>query len=518
MLKKFLAVIVLLALLAAGLPAGVFAEDYSKLPSLVYYSDATLYSEFGKYNSITIKSGAHVVFKGGFEIFGALIVEPGATLTGVDQPGDFCFALSWDCVVEGIDLWFRQDIGSGETEIYKIQEPVLETLNRAGLGAGFKWDAAHGCWVLSGTVRGNPLNLPVGGFDPSEPVDLSTLRSKTYDGDAVMDYGCVTFNAVTVKSGAHVVCSGIFAIAGSLTVEEGASFTGVEQDSKFCFSLAPGCVVEGLDLWYTHSSGGKTELQKIPEPVMATLQSVGASGEFKWDSESACWVLANDSMAGFQQGQTDAVAFHTDQDKDWALHFANAFKTLGLMNGTRTNADGTTDFALGRPATRAEALVMLLRLLGEYDAADTAGYENPFSDKCWADRFIGYAYETGLTKGYPDGTFHWKDDVTFRQYMTFLMRALGYTDADAQWSGTLYGDALTYAERGGMFSRDYDPYQICTEEFWRMDMVVASWRVMLWTTKDGIPLYERLAEQGLFTREEFINEYLHTGSIAPESM
>ena len=522
MLKRFLVVVVLLALLSAVLPAGAFAlqngVDVSKLPSLVYYSDATLYSEFGKYNSITIKSGAHVVFKGGFEIFGALIVEPGATLTGVDQPGDFCFALSWDCVVEGIDLWFRQDIGSGETEIYKIQEPVLETLNRAGLGAGFKWDAAHGCWVLSGTVRGNPLNLPVGGFDPSEPVDLSTLRSKTYDGDAVMDYGCVTFNAVTVKSGAHVVCSGIFAIAGSLTVEEGASFTGVEQDSKFCFTLARDCVVEGLDLWYRSSSGGKTELQKIPQPVMTTLQSAGASAEFKWDTEHACWVLANDSMADSKLGQTDEVIYHSDRDRDQALSFANALKTLGLLRGAGTNADGTTDFALGRQATRAEALTMLIRLLGKETEALEGTWQHPFTDvDAWAEPYVGYAYSTGLTKGISATQFG-TGYVTFQQYMTFLMRALGYTDADAEWSGTLYGDAMTYAERGGMFFTDRDPYQLCTEEFWRMDMVVASWRVMLWTTKEGCALYERLAAQGLFTREEFIDAYLRSGSIATGPM
>ena len=42
-----------------------------------------------------------------------------------------------------------------------------------------------------------------------------------------------------------------------------------------------------------------------------------------------------------------------------------------------------------------------------------------------------------------------------------------------------------------------------------MDMVVASWRVMRWTTKEGSALYERLAAQGLFTVEAYQDAYLH---------
>jgi len=82
-------------------------------------------------------------------------------------------------------------------------------------------------------------------------------------------------------------------------------------------------------------------------------------------------------------------------------------------------------------------------------------------------------------------------------------------DKFMEWNGTLYDDALIYAERGGMLDTDSDPYQLCTEEFLRMDMVVASWRVMQWTTKEGGALYERLAAQGLFTCEDYFDVCLH---------
>lgn len=508
MLKKLLAVTLLLAMLIAVLPADALAlkdsVDVSKLKSLVYDHDATLHSEFGAFNKITIKSGAHVVFKGGFEIAGALIVEPGATLTGVS--GGSWFALVRDCTVEGIDLWYRQEIGSGETDLKKIPQPVVKNLNSRGLSTGFKWDAEHECWVLDMVLNGNRFNLPAGGIDPSEHVELSSLKSKTYTKDAVMNYSLVTFNAVTIKSGAHVVCSGCFAIAGSLTVEPGASFTGVDEDSKFCFVLERECVVDGLDLWYRDNSGGKDELRKIPQPVMASLKSAGVSAEFKWDAKNACWVLVPD---GFSAPQTDVVNYHSDRDRDVALRFARGLQTLGLLRGAGKNSDGTTNFALNRQATRAEALTMLVRLLGKEEEALNGEWQHPFTDvPSWADPYVGYSYATGLTKGVSATKFG-TGNITFRQYMTFLLRALGYTDADAEWSGKLYDDAMTYAERGGMFRTDNDPYQICTEDFLRMDMVVASWRVMQWTTKEGSALYERLADQGLFTREDYVDVYLH---------
>ena len=267
--------------------------------------------------------------------------------------------------------------------------------------------------------------------------------------------------------------------------------------------------MEGLDLWYRHSSGsGETALKKIPQPVTETLNKAGLGTGFKWDTEHACWVLNQVTNIDLQAMVT-GVLYHSERDKDISLRFANALKTLGLLSGAGTNADGTTNFALGRKATRAEALTMLIRLLGKESEALEGKWQHPFTDvDAWADPYVGYAYATGLTEGVSATEFG-KGNITFQQYMTFLMRALGYTDADAAWSGTLYGDALTYAERGGMFSTENDPYQLCTEDFLRMDMVVASWRVMHWTTKEGVALYERLADQGLFSRENYIDIYLH---------
>ena len=75
---------------------------------------------------------------------------------------------------------------------------------------------------------------------------------------------------------------------------------------------------------------------------------------------------------------------------------ATALKHLGLFKGV-----SDTNFELDRAPTRTEALVMLVRALGEEAAALEGDWSHPFTDvAAWADPYVGYAYEKGLTKGY----------------------------------------------------------------------------------------------------------------------
>jgi len=80
---------------------------------------------------------------------------------------------------------------------------------------------------------------------------------------------------------------------------------------------------------------------------------------------------------------------------------AASLKQLGLFMGV-----SDTDFALDRAPTRVEAVVMLLRAMGEAEAAKAASATHPFTDVPeWANRYIAYAYENGLTKGVSETSF-----------------------------------------------------------------------------------------------------------------
>lgn len=115
---------------------------------------------------------------------------------------------------------------------------------------------------------------------------------------------------------------------------------------------------------------------------------------------------------------------------------AQALYELGLFRGVGTLEDGSPDFALNNALTRQEAVVMLVRLLGEEQTAISGSWELPFTDVAeWAKPYVGYAYENGLTKGISNTAFGGTQTVTATQYLTFALRALGYTSGtDFPWN------------------------------------------------------------------------------------
>ena len=102
--------------------------------------------------------------------------------------------------------------------------------------------------------------------------------------------------------------------------------------------------------------------------------------------------------------------------------YADALNTLGFFNGTENG------YELSRTPTRAEALVMLIRLLGEERNALSEKNTHPFTDASWADAYIGYAYKNNLVKGMSSDEFGTALPMTNTQFATLLMRALGYSD------------------------------------------------------------------------------------------
>lgn len=122
---------------------------------------------------------------------------------------------------------------------------------------------------------------------------------------------------------------------------------------------------------------------------------------------------------------------------DEAVQAANALHTLGLFNGTGTDANGNPIYDLDRAPTREEAITMLIRLMGKEADAKRQDWlwNTPFTDVSnWAKPYIGYAYAYSLTSGTSETTFGGKQKVNATQYLTFVLRALGYEDGtDFQW-------------------------------------------------------------------------------------
>jgi hypothetical protein len=143
---------------------------------------------------------------------------------------------------------------------------------------------------------------------------------------------------------------------------------------------------------------------------------------------------------------------------------AQALKEYGLFMG------GSNGFELEREPKRAEALVMLIRSLGkEAEAMNYAG-STPFSDikTHWARHYITYAYENKLTNGATPSTFNPDGAADSKMYLTFVLRALGYSDAANK--DFTYSDPYTLARSVGILTSSVD-----TKTFLRADVVLVSY-------------------------------------------
>lgn len=113
--------------------------------------------------------------------------------------------------------------------------------------------------------------------------------------------------------------------------------------------------------------------------------------------------------------------------EDPYLSSAEALHDLGLFQGTGTNADGTPIYDLDKTSTRNQALIMLARLLGKEAEAKNGTWDIPFTDvSAEMKPYVGYAYANGLTTGYTAESFRGGQKVSGNQYVSFLLRALGY--------------------------------------------------------------------------------------------
>jgi hypothetical protein len=173
---------------------------------------------------------------------------------------------------------------------------------------------------------------------------------------------------------------------------------------------------------------------------------------------------------------------------------AEALRELGLFLGTGSG------FELERTPNRMEALVMLVRLLGKEAEALSGEWSDPFSDvPDWGAPYVGYAYEHGLTNGVADTLFGPQEQSNADQYLTFVLRALGYSDRNGQDFTWDEPDAL--ARSAGILTD-----AVRTDEFLRADVVLVSYAALFAEQKGGgAALSWLLYQSGAFTEEAFEN-------------
>ena len=180
--------------------------------------------------------------------------------------------------------------------------------------------------------------------------------------------------------------------------------------------------------------------------------------DLTWDGKAA--TLAEiDKNCGYSDfygtGMTDASGNFTPLWYDLAKEL--------WENGLFLGSNGSFD--LDNPLTRAEGVVMTIRLLGKEAEAKATTAPITFTDvPDWAKPYVAYAAQNGITNGYSPTTFGSNDPMTAAQFITLTLRAMGYKDGeDFTWDKSyekalaikLFGQCeyLQYS-RSNLFLRD----------------------------------------------------------------
>lgn len=176
-----------------------------------------------------------------------------------------------------------------------------------------------------------------------------------------------------------------------------------------------------------------------------------------------------------------AVPAEAAYAKSPAEPLADILYAENLFKGTGMTERDEPIYQLYGSVTRAQAITMLVRILGKESEAleKQESYETPFTDvPAWAVPYVGYAYENRLTSGTSATTFGPDLYIPANQFLTFCLRALGYS-SETDFS---YKDPYAFAQSVG-FTTAMEYME--KSAFNRGDMVILSCDSLLCSRKDS---------------------------------
>ena len=362
-----------------------------------------------------------------------------------------------------------------------------------GPGAGEWEDTGSGTAYRRSGTSGGDLVIPAA----IDGLPVTAIASRAFCA--------ATLDSVTFPAGLRTIADSAFYCAR--IVQPVVIPAGVEEIGAYAFSYVSGlpamCVEEGnrayrsvggvlfsadMTTLILYPQGMSGQVYTVPERVTllgcTSFANCGLTALIVPNAETRAmgYTFANCGLTLYGVPGGDLEEQYSGLDADrltfapldqapacdpytaWAA--AEELCGLGLFQGKGTLANGLPDFALADPCTRQEALVLLLRLLGEAGAVRPADASaHPFADvDAWASAYVGYAYQNGIAQGAGPTAFRGGDAATPAQCVTFVLRALGYeSGADFAWDspwtlsdrigltlGRYGAEAGKTADRGGM--------------------------------------------------------------------
>ncbi len=177
---------------------------------------------------------------------------------------------------------------------------------------------------------------------------------------------------------------------------------------------------------------------------------------------------------------------------------ADKLFAMELFRGTNNG------YELTRAPTRQEALIMLIRLLGEEKEALSFDENNmTFKDVTgWTDgrKYIAYGANKKYTNGRSAEVFDQGSTADVYMYLTFVLRALGYSDKDGDfvWNTT----SADLAVKTGLFTRE-QMADVMKTGLRRDHVVLISFNALKTNLKgSSMRLADKLFERGVITRDQ----------------
>jgi len=252
----------------------------------------------------------------------------------------------------------------------------------------------------------------------------------------------------------------------------------LQEDGKYLYSTAsaspktllPGDVISargGTVIIITSGSakcisGSVVDLTNGTEP--GSGRALARSTAYMFPEGGAKVEITGNPTSVLIDGTYSLVGYHPKYADE-----AYALKRLGLVRGTPAG------LVLYRGNTRAESVTMLIRLLGEEQAALATDHYHPFTDVDeWAQRYVGYAFRMSYTKGVSGTRFDGNTYTTAQQYVTFVLRALGYREEADDFR---YETAIADAVRLGVIDQA-DMEELQRESFRRDHVMHISYLAM----------------------------------------
>ncbi len=193
-----------------------------------------------------------------------------------------------------------------------------------------------------------------------------------------------------------------------------------------------------------------------------------------------------------ENSETDDTKTEVIEEKETESYtdYAKNLMELGLFKGTDNGYELKSTF------TRAQSTAMLVRLLGKESEALAMTPTGIFADvpaDNWAAPYVEYCYVSGITKGTGNNAFSPNEAISGDQYITLVIRALGYKDAEPE-------AAEIMSEQIGLLEKESLSIARLSK-LYRDEMVYISYRALSVNVLNGAPLIEKLIKENAVDEE-----------------